>query len=190
MHEKAAGAQGSEIEPSEAAASPKPVAPVRVFDGNVVLIWQSIASRRIAYDTMMWQTPALGLTAQAFLLTLALGGQMSSLGRAVAAVLAAALAVTTMQLMAKHRLNELRDSRLLETIEEAHGFAEAVGVDLHAFRRRSLLPNGGRFRILASRLRRYSSFRLWIAGQLAFLLVAVLVLVLVATGSSGVLDAR
>jgi len=31
-------------------------------DPSVVMMWQTIASRRIAYDTM-WQTPALGLTA-------------------------------------------------------------------------------------------------------------------------------
>jgi hypothetical protein len=70
---------------------------------ELVLIWQTLAARRVSYDTMMWQTPALGMTAQAFLLTLALGGQTTTTGRMVAAVLAAALAAMTMQLLAKHR---------------------------------------------------------------------------------------
>jgi hypothetical protein len=136
---------------------------------------------------MMWQTPALGLTAQAFLLTLALGGQMASLGRAVAAVLAGAIAVMTMQLMAKHRLHELRDSRLLEAIENRHRFNDVVGVDLHGFRRTAVI--GRSPRALSERFRLSSSFRLWMAGQLVFLAVAVTVIVLTLFGAAGALQA-
>lgn len=137
----------------------------------------------------MWQTPALGLTAQAFLLTLALGGEISDLGRAVAAGLAAALAINTVQLMAKHRHHEVRDSKLLERIEESHQFAVSLGFQPHPYVPRApvtgLTPSAAR-----QRFRQASSFRLWTLGQLAFLAVAVLVLVLVITGNAGVLDAR
>ena len=36
-------------------------------------IYKSLTERRITYDNLTWQTPALSLTAQAFLLTISLG---------------------------------------------------------------------------------------------------------------------
>lgn len=168
---------------------PVPPTPRPVLAEGVVLVWQTLAARRIAYDTMMWQTPALGLTAQAFLLTLALGGQISNLGRAISAGLAAALAITTVQLMAKHRQHEIRDSKILERIEREHEFERAVGVCLHTFDRPPR-PTGFSPTTVGRRFRQYSSFRLWMAGQLAFLTVALVVLLLVATGNDGLLAAR
>lgn len=35
------------------------------------LVFQAVAQRRLQHDMLMWQVPALGLTAQAFLLTIA-----------------------------------------------------------------------------------------------------------------------
>jgi hypothetical protein len=175
-------------EPHEDRPGRQPLPPL-VLPETVVLIWQSLADRRVAYDTMMWQTPALALTAQAFLLTLALGGQISGLGRAISAGLAAALAITTVQLMAKHRQHEIRDAKLLEQIEREHGFERTIGVRLHSFARPSL-PMGIRPAAIGRRFRQYSSFRLWMAGQLSFLTVAAVVLILVVTGNAEVLASR
>jgi hypothetical protein len=38
---------------------------------NSGLVYQAVAQRRLQRDLLMWQVPALGLTAQAFLLTTA-----------------------------------------------------------------------------------------------------------------------
>jgi hypothetical protein len=155
---------------------------------DVILIWQTLASRRIAYDTMMWQTPALGMTAQAFLLTLALGGQESALGRAIAAALSAVLAIITLQLMGKHRHSELRDARQLGRIEHDNQFDQVVGTALHAFQRAQVRGGIGPA-TLARRFRAYSSFRLWMGGQVAFLIVDALILGLILSGRADLLTA-
>ena len=41
--------------------------------------YEMLAERRNQQDSMLWQAPALALTAQAFLLTIALGGNAVSL---------------------------------------------------------------------------------------------------------------
>jgi len=76
-----------------------------------------ISARRQAYDTMMWQTPVLGLTAQSFLFTIGLGPYTTELARSIAALLALVTALCSLQLMAKHRHHELRDRMLLEAFE-------------------------------------------------------------------------
>lgn len=154
----------------------------------VVLIWQSLAARRASYDTLLWQTPALGLTAQAFLLTLALGAQVSPLGRAVAAALASGLALMTLQLMSKHRQHETRDAKLFEQIEDEHHFAALIGHKLHGPPPTARLT-GRSPAALARRFSRTSSYRLWLTGQLAFFVVGLVVVVLVIAGGDIALKA-
>jgi hypothetical protein len=84
-------------------------------------VYTSLASRRNAFDTMMWQVPALGLTAQAFLLTIAYGDNSSVVSRCLSGALSAVVALVAMQTMAKHRANELTDALALEAIEEDWG---------------------------------------------------------------------
>ena len=67
---------------------------------------------------MLWQAPALSLTAQAFLFTIALG-EGSEVARLISATLALVASLASMQLMAKHRYLEIQDARLLEEYERA-----------------------------------------------------------------------
>ena len=93
--------------------------------------YEMLAERRNQQDSMLWQAPALALTAQAFLLTIALGGNaVSVFARALAAGLGLVVACMSMQLMAKHRhLTEL-DNAWLAAMEQEIGLAPiAVGVD-------------------------------------------------------------
>lgn len=50
--------------------------------------YQVVASRRQQFDLMIWQVPVLGLTAQAFLLNIALSHGTSQVARALSAGLA------------------------------------------------------------------------------------------------------
>jgi hypothetical protein len=62
--------------------------------------YEMLAARRNQQDSMLWQAPALALTAQAFLLTIALGGNAASVfARALAAGLGLVVACMSMQLM-------------------------------------------------------------------------------------------
>lgn len=76
------------------------------------------ASRRQAYDTLLWQTPALSLTAQAFLYRIILGGGTSLKARALASLLAGITAFASFQLMKKHRYYEKDASSLLRKFEQ------------------------------------------------------------------------
>lgn len=146
-------------------ASPPPLDPALL--GSV---YQALSARRLGYDTMMWQVPALSFTAQAFLLTIALGGGLGA-NRLVSAALALVIALISMQLMAKHRFNEEIDSRLLEGLERSAHIGQAFGVPPHA-------PPNQRMRVVNSKadpyggmppVRRHwyvtmSSYRLWLRG--------------------------
>jgi hypothetical protein len=84
-------------------------------------VYEVIAFRRMQYEAMMWQVPALSLTAQAFLLTIALGPDSKPMSRVVTGLLSAVVALVSVQLMLKHRRHELIDSKWLEKFEVDHG---------------------------------------------------------------------
>jgi hypothetical protein len=132
-----------------------------------------LSDRRQNYDGLMWQVPALGLSAQAFLLTIALGSGSGTLARAGSSALAAMVALMSMQLMAKHRLHELADSMTLEKIERELSIFflnapphAAVGTRLEQ------LPAAGTPWWL-----KWSSYRVWMAGLGAFAAVGLASLV-------------
>jgi hypothetical protein len=77
-------------------------------------ILQTAEARRGGLDQMMWQVPALSLTAQSFLLTIALGPGTRWLGRGLAASLGAVAAAAAIQLLLKHRYGEERSSHWIE----------------------------------------------------------------------------
>lgn len=81
-------------------------------------LYAIVANRRCNYDSMLWQTPVISLTAQAFLLTIALGSNSSALARCISACLAFITAFSSLHLMIKHRLGEESDSRGLEKFEK------------------------------------------------------------------------
>jgi hypothetical protein len=89
--------------------------------GSTDMVYSAIASRRTAFDTMMWQVPALGLAAQAFLLTIAYGSSSSNAARFISGALSIIVALVAIQTMLKHRANEKTDNLILEQIETRAG---------------------------------------------------------------------
>jgi hypothetical protein len=85
-------------------------------------VYEAVNVRRIAFDNLMWQVPALGLTAQAFLLTITLDEDDGFVARLVAGGLGLAMSIISAQLMLKHRQNEEIDRRLLELMEASNGW--------------------------------------------------------------------
>jgi hypothetical protein len=77
--------------------------------------------RRVSTDAMMWQVPALSLTAQTFLLTIVLGSSATAAGRAIAAMVGLVVALGALMQMLKHRYHEEMLSRWLEIFEEHIG---------------------------------------------------------------------
>jgi len=171
---------------------PSSSAPTPIDDTveHKLAIWQSLAERRSAYDSLLWQTPALSMTAQAFLFTLTLAPDVSRLGRTVAAALSIAIAVVSTQLMSKHRRHEISDCLILERLEESLSMKEITGVNPHAagVHRRPTdtpYPDSWTYSFLFHRFSptQLSSFGLWIIGQALFAVADIVIIVLVATGN-------
>ena len=95
--------------------------------------YQLLASRRESYDLMLWQTPVISLTAQAFLFTIALGTG-PALGRVLASVLALAAGLASLHLLGKHRTFELHYANLLRLCER--------GLGLEVIHERPTIPSG------------------------------------------------
>ena len=68
--------------------------------------YQVVAARRQNFDSMVWQVPALALTAQAFLMTIALGPGTGHLARIAAGLLSALAALMSGQLLLRQRVHE------------------------------------------------------------------------------------
>jgi hypothetical protein len=82
--------------------------------------YQVVAARRQNFDAMLWQVPALSLTAQAFLLVIALGSGSGHLARIAAGLLSAVTALMSVQLLLRQRLHEEADARWLHDFEDSH----------------------------------------------------------------------
>lgn len=174
--------------------SPDPATPSPQMSlADKLVVWQVVAERRSSYDAMMWQTPALGMTAQAFLLTLGLAPDTSGTARAVAALLSAVISLMVVQLLGKHRRNELLDTLALADMESRLGLPEHLGFHPHARDRYLAAHHASADRSARTTLlgpRRFwkmSSFRLWCYGQYVLGLASLGILVLVVTGGAGLL---
>jgi disulfide bond formation protein DsbB len=126
-------------------------------------------SRRIGYDSLIWQTPVLGLTAQAFLFTAALSHDNTRLARLIAAVLAFIASALSIQFMSKHRHHEMIDNLLLQKLEQDNGW-----LPLHAKPSERAAVVGLDRNWLVER----SSYSVWRYGLLAFAVGAFLLIVI------------
>jgi hypothetical protein len=130
--------------------------------------YEMLLLREMEQDAMLWQTPTIALTAQAFLLTIALNPGSPFFATCLASALGMLVAVLSMQLMARHRfLNEMDRSHL-------HYLEERVGID-HISNREYFFVDG-KYRVpgwLQGRrtpeapdlLARQKSFRIWMFGM-------------------------
>ncbi|CAH0267514.1 hypothetical protein SRABI83_03554 [Arthrobacter sp. Bi83] len=88
---------------------------------NAILSYQALNERVGDRDALIWQSAALAMTAQAFLLTIALGHDTSPAARSLAAMLGIAVTVMSVQLMLKHRLFMATDELLMIALERHMG---------------------------------------------------------------------
>lgn len=92
-----------------------------ISDGAFESQYTALNNRRDSFNSLLWQTPVLSLTAQAFLFTIALSKDVTNTGRAIAASLALVVAMASIQLMIKHRFNEVYHRKLLARLENERG---------------------------------------------------------------------
>jgi hypothetical protein len=146
---------------------------------DLIPVYTALASRRTAFDTLMWQTPALALTAQAFLFTISLAPDSAPIARYISSALDVIVAIVAIQTMAKHRYNEFTDSLLLEEIERGLGIVVSSTYP-HAKPRDRGEAVGNRQSVIT----RPKSFRLWYLSLAGFGAASVAVIILTAVAPS------
>ncbi|MDQ0865719.1 hypothetical protein QF036_003300 [Arthrobacter globiformis] len=153
--------------------------------------YEMLLQRELEQDAMLWQTPTIALTAQAFLLTIALNPTSPAFATYLAAGLGLVVALLSMQLMAKHRFLNLMDRAHLHALEARLGIQHLSN--------RQYFYNNGTYRVpdwLANHksppaehgLAKFRSYRVWIFGMLVFAAVN-LAVIAVQIWAPGLLDA-
>jgi len=131
------------------------------------MAYQLSMQRLIEADSKMWQVPGLSLTAQAFLLTIALGSQSyTPVERVVAALLGAVVAIGSVQLMRRHKFHARCDLVYLRKLETRGVFPALVD--------REPLIADEQARTLAT----WRSTRVWIVTMWVFVVADVFAAVL------------
>jgi hypothetical protein len=154
--------------PPQPPLQPAPAQPPPADRDVLLAVYNRIGARYQSHVTIMWQAPALGLTAQAFLFAISLSPDAAGPARAGAAALGCVVALMSMQLMAKHRIISQRDDAAIHELEAALGVASPLDA-------MPLSPSlwGGRL----------SSYRVWQAGLALFAVVDLAALWAVAVAS-------
>jgi len=112
----------------------------------------------------MWQAPVLGLTAQAFLFTIALAAGSSEAARLMAASLAIVISAMSVQLVMRHRHFTVLDAILLEKLEVNEELSNLLGAPPHAQTEDLEAAAGRRPLGLAA----FRSYRIWVLGLALF----------------------
>jgi hypothetical protein len=150
------------------------------------LAYEMLTQRQLEHQTLSWQTPGLSLTAQAFLLTTALGDDSTSLARIVAATIGLCIGVLSMQLMDKHRVLGRLELAELDGQGQMLGLPQVTHIDPSKVNPKAL-PDGRRKPAPLRWWQRPSSQKLWQVGLGSFVAANGLVLGLVLTGHSDLL---
>lgn len=128
-------------------------------------VYEAVSARRVAYDQLMWQVPALNLTAQAFLVNVGVGASAPLGVRALALLLGALSGGLSLQLMAKQRFHEQIDAAYLRAWEREADLRPVAGLAPHdhAYREKAVALG-----IKRSFWVGLSSYALWIWGLRGF----------------------
>jgi len=123
--------------------------------------YSALNARRDAFNNLLWQTPVMSLIAQAFLFTIILSDNTTPVSRVIAAILAIIISVASVQLLSKHRYEEVTHAKELDDIEMKTG---RYPINRYHKPKRWFLQR---------------SFRIWLGILLSFGIVAFIVALLI-----------
>lgn len=170
------------------ASRPSQVEAAHVDDSHWI-VYQTVAARRLQWDNLVWQAPALSLTAQAFLLTITLSADYEIWPRRMAAGLALAICLMSLNLLSRHRLSEVTDAQFLAAFEDRNApwiadFESGEGVHkiptraIHGERfrdRREAVRKQGKDGRVMTWAAKWPSSKVWFWGLALFGVVALVV---------------
>ncbi len=142
-------------------------------------VYEAAAHRRNHHDALLWQAPAMSLTGQAFLFTIALDAASSLAARLIASILSLVVTVCTMTLMARSRQAEMADTDFLVEFEKELGNGKHHG-PLWSAKRNAKDPFERNGQALEGRagLHRLSIFWAWFTGLATFGFAALVIILL------------
>lgn len=141
-------------------------------------VYQVVAARRMQWDSLLWQVPSLGLAAQAFLLTIALGPDASRTSRLLTSALGMVVAFLSVHLLVRHRQAEITDAHWLAEYEQQHFGTTAHGPEWRQRR------NSTEVRGHLGKLARFPAFPIWQAALSLFGIVSLIAFVIAVFGPS------
>jgi hypothetical protein len=145
---------------------------------DINTVYKVLSNRRNLRDDLLWRAPVLGLTAQAFLLTIALNSASSVFAKIFSSFLAIITSFMSMQLMAKHRYFEKLDNLHIEQLEEINGITKYHGnhENLKNFltqdRKKKLNTKNNKLAKIFDRFIKLSSYHVWMFGLSMFAIVS------------------
>ncbi|MBP3083720.1 hypothetical protein [Mycolicibacterium fortuitum] len=144
------------------------------------MAYQVIAARRLQWDNLVWQVPLISLTAQAFLFTIALGGDSSRVARIISSLLSLVITFLCLALMARHRQSEIFDAHLLAHHEavEWHSNPTLHGQDFAELRDTGAVDGGWTDNFIPRNRGKKTlrAYRAWVVGLYAFAIAATAVI--------------
>lgn len=124
-----------------------------------LVMYQVVAARRLGFDQLLWQVPGVAMTAQAFLMTIGLAPGAGRLARVAVGCIAMVISWMSIQLLMRHRRNEIADAHWLQKFEREAGWEI-----LHDTTNRRAARMGVETPLLA----RGRSHRIWVLGLSSF----------------------
>ena len=121
------------------------------MDDKISLAYEALRAKQLAFDSLMWQTPVLGVTAESFLLTIAFDSSKGVVATMTSSILAIMLGVASFQLMLKHRYHEMLTNNRLHEIEKENKLIE-VHKKPPSAKKLKLLLNMSSFRVWSTAL--------------------------------------
>jgi colanic acid biosynthesis protein WcaH len=97
--------------------------------GPAVLIaqYEALNNRRNSFNQLLWQAPALSLTAQAFLFSIIFSKDVNWESQLPTSALACFTALASLHLLVKHRVGEVDAAKRLQRLERDNGFDPVNG---------------------------------------------------------------
>jgi hypothetical protein len=139
-----------------------------------IFTYEVLLQRELEQDAMLWQTPTIALTAQAFLLTIALNADSGAFATYLSASLGILVATMSMQLMGKHRVLSEMDRSHLHYLEDRLGIEHLSNRSYFYIRGKYSVPDwlaSHRPPPTPSFLAKQKSFKVWMRGMVVFVLV-------------------
>jgi hypothetical protein len=87
---------------------------------DIRALHNALVSKHQTFNLLLWQSPVISFTAQAFLLTIAFNEQGNSFYRVISGLIATLIGLISWQLFVRHSAFEKQSSRDLECLEETY----------------------------------------------------------------------